>query len=155
MGSLTAALLGIIVGALLKGLIDVALEERRDRARQRAALRLLSTDLLHARSSLQASVNNQEWWPETWSFRSSTWSEYGELLAARLDTDDWAEIAWAFHSLQGVEGYVTALRAASPVPLIAFDDPSEAQYLEQAIERVRAARRVIARLLKAPDGSLP
>lgn len=148
-----AALLGIIVGALLQGAVNLWLDERRESKRERAALRLLGQDLLRAESMIRTAVHRQEWWPATWTVASSAWETQRELLAARSGSRDWGAIAWAFFNLYDLEAHVEVLRADAAaagrtVPL--FNRLPDTADLEAALANTDRARAVVERLLDGP-----
>ncbi len=141
-------LLGVIVGAILNGAVQDRQTEKGLASQERAALRLLSDDLLTVRATMRVAVRDREWWPPSWEFSWSAWDTYRELLAARMEDRDWDQIAAVFFKLRDLVKWLEAQRAGpvppppypGAVPMLEFrvgDDDVRLRNLIQRIEQVR------------------
>lgn len=98
-------LAGVVVGALVTGVVNYGFEWRRARLNTRVALRLLETELASADDALNRRINATAWWP--WPVGESarrTWGEHrSELAGISLSSDDWYAIYGAFNAIEVIE----------------------------------------------------
>jgi hypothetical protein len=150
--SIVAALLGIIVGALLKGAVDVWLDERREKKQERAAVRLLREDLSVAHNALVTSLEREEWWPPSWPLSWTAWEAHRELLAGRLAPEDWTRVASGFSIIEIIDRHVAVLTDRHLAAGKAESDPPDfrsrdKQHLERAADLVAVAQEAVEDML--------
>lgn len=104
-------LLAALIGVLLGGVAELWVESIRRGRSAAAAMLLIRDDLDHARALIKASLGGSRWWASTFELPVQNWLQYGELLATRLDREDWNLIATAFGNLRDLSGHVAARRA--------------------------------------------
>lgn len=90
MTSAIFSLIGVVVGGLLTGAVQVFQQRRSDRAQMRAGLRLVSAELRDMENFLAAAEGSAEP-PVVWA-----WPEYRALLARLLDDETWVAVAGAY-----------------------------------------------------------
>lgn len=102
------AFLAGVAAVSVKGWIDYALEERRERKALRAGARLVSAEIRSASVYLKMLSEKQEddygWWPKEQSpFLTPAWDEYAYLLAGAAGPFEWGYIQSARTTLTSVE----------------------------------------------------
>jgi hypothetical protein len=101
------AFIGGVTAVAVKGWIDYALEERRERKVLRAVARLISSELGGTKAFLQTVLVTDDrvgWWPkETSPFATPAWNEHRYLLAAGTNSVDWRLMRQAYASMPGLE----------------------------------------------------
>jgi hypothetical protein len=97
-----ATLLGVMVGAVLGGLIDYRLARRREQAEGRAGARLLQVNLSEA-GPLLAAAERDSTWLATAVLRTDAWNQYRGVMASVLDASRWETVAKAMGALQELE----------------------------------------------------
>ena len=92
---------GVVVGALLAGIVAEAREARREGQLTRAVMKVLLVDLLELRSNLNWSLEDgiAHFSCADVERITATWLEYRRLLAGQIDSeDDWATLARVFQT---------------------------------------------------------
>src|SRR4051794_21110460 len=97
--SIIFGFLGGVVGAAVKGYVDVILERRREARATRAAVRLMATASSMHTSVAKNLVNSRVWgrWPRQAEELEKIWSENRQLLASSLDDIHWERVHNAYH----------------------------------------------------------
>jgi len=106
-------LLGVLVGALVTGLVNWLLERSRQKGDAHAAARLLKTEVAAARKQAELVLADDGGkWPiayrPTWR---QSWGTYRRPLAALMPRDDFDRVAAAYAVMDEMQGGFTAGRA--------------------------------------------
>jgi hypothetical protein len=96
-------LAGVVVGGLVIGSVNFALERRRERSSAQVALRLLEVELAIAAADADSVIEKGPWSP--WNFERAhrTWDEYRVDAARVLSADDWTKVSIGFYGVDAVE----------------------------------------------------
>jgi hypothetical protein len=96
-------LAGVVIGGLMTGGVNYALERRREQASARVALRLLDVELAIAAASSDSILKDGRW--SSWNFERAhrAWDEYRADAARVLSTDDWTKVSMGFYGIEIVE----------------------------------------------------
>jgi hypothetical protein len=90
-------LLGVIVGAVINGVVTAALQRRTDRADQRSAARLVRSELVGYRSlALEAAQRPPDHLPQLQNATPVLWQSNRTVLARALSDQHWALVARAY-----------------------------------------------------------
>ena len=132
-------LAGVVVGGLVTGAVNYALERRRDRANARVAVRLLWAELLLAAASVDWRLEQDAWSP--WSFESAhrAWNEHHAELARAVSMADFADVTVGFAAV----GRAEATFAYKPVA--ARLDADDRQALTDASKSLHDAASALQR----------
>jgi hypothetical protein len=96
-------LAGVLVGGLVTGGVNYALERRRENASARVAMRLLEAELALAGARADDVIERGRW--SAWNFKRAhrTWDEYRAQAASGLSGNEWVTVAIAFNRVEVVE----------------------------------------------------
>lgn len=97
------ALAGGLVGVLLGGGVQVAVEERNHRAATRRAARLLYGDHLLALVAVRSFVGLAYWWSDESAPPLEDWRRYREALADKMSGRDFQTVDGAFHRVADLD----------------------------------------------------
>jgi hypothetical protein len=86
-----AALLGGVLGALTGGVVDWALERRRERAKAKAGARLIRSKLHTVAVQIGISESDGHW-RSAWEMSLEEWESYRDVLAPALSVSQWAAV---------------------------------------------------------------
>src|SRR3954449_6760884 len=91
MNEAVAGLLGVLLGGLLTGTIEVVRERRRERIASGVAIRLVHAELVRAGSAVGLLARGEAKWRDvkTSVLDDVTWTEYRATLAQSLGTPEW------------------------------------------------------------------
>ena len=105
-------LLGTLTGALATFEATQSVTRNEQRARKRAAGRLLQEDLAFARARCLNAQRNGRFWAPRLDLRLDGWERHRETVAQDLDrAGDWQSIAGAFDAMRAVQSKCTSLRS--------------------------------------------
>jgi len=96
-------LLGIIVGALLGGVVQVGVARVERRATTRRAARLLYGDHVIALSAVRSMAGMEFWWSDEAAPTLDGWRRYREDLAGAMPGPDFQTVDGAFYRVAGLE----------------------------------------------------
>jgi hypothetical protein len=96
-------LLGVLVGGVLGGGVQVAVAARERRQEARAAARLVFRDLWLAQDMLEAATRAETWWDPGFAIPLDDWRTYRKALASALPAEAWTTVDGAFHGLRVIE----------------------------------------------------
>jgi hypothetical protein len=103
------ALIGIVIGAILSGTIQLFIDWRNRRTMSRAAARVVFADLYAAMESYAEAARKKRWWTRG-DLPLEAWHQYRDALAAVMDGDAFNIVNAAFQNV----AYYDALRRAGP-----------------------------------------
>jgi hypothetical protein len=112
MSAETAALLGVIAGALLAGIVQSAIEWTDRRRRGRAAARVVYAEVHRAHDTFGFATEQGAWWELPIS--TEGWRHYREDLAVAMPVDDFNTVAGAFYGVELLEDWRTRGNAFPP-----------------------------------------
>lgn len=81
-----ASLLGVAVGAVLGGAVDLWVASRQEVKQAKVGARLVRVDLALAAGHLKQATEDSQWW-QFFDTSMEAWDQYRAPLAARLDDD--------------------------------------------------------------------
>jgi hypothetical protein len=93
-------LIGVVVGALVTGIVQWRLERRRETTNRRAAMRLLAADFAVSQALIRPVLETGAWGSERIPLPLEAYGEYRGVISAELN-----KAAWKY-----VEGAVLGLR---------------------------------------------
>jgi hypothetical protein len=136
--STIGALLGVVLGGFLTAILDGIRQRRRDERLERAAWRLLSDELwgtcgAFLRIAKDAAVRRASI-PEP----VASWDQYRELLASRMEDEQWRTVAQSVLAARNMRGELEQLTATEvglgplPAPL-RTELEQTAKMLEKAV----------------------
>lgn len=129
MSAETAALLGVIAGALLAGIVQSVIQWTDRRRRGRAAARVIYAEVYRANDAFHFATEQGDWWELPLS--TEGWRHYREQLAVAMSVRDFATVAGVFYGVELLEEW----RAdGNPFPPEAVRERASA--LDQASELV-------------------
>ncbi|MGY0386364.1 hypothetical protein ACWZJV_05275 [Nocardioides sp. WG-D5] len=131
-------LVGVVVGAIVTGGVNYAIARREERFAQRAAVRLLCTDLHKVVAVTESVANDGNWGPEKGPLPTSAYEAHAGTLARMLPSREWKEVEG---SVLGVL-YLDGIRQE----LIEGDRSATASEL-QSVHRIRGFIEVTLRTL--------
>jgi hypothetical protein len=115
MTTVVAALLGVVVGGLLSGAVQMTVAWRERQRAGRVAARLLYMHLWWAEGGLDLTVKAQGWSDlADWEGACAAWAEQRVALAGALNTNDFLVIAAAFTGIERLRKWSAADLAAKP-----------------------------------------
>lgn len=101
MGEAVFGLIGVVVGGLLTGLVDYALDRRREVRAVKAAARLLSAPMHRAHIELGRLKEHGVWDRDLLrSVNTDEWDRHRELLASTLDFERWLDLMFAWRGVE-------------------------------------------------------
>lgn len=100
-----AAVAGALVGATAGGIVEVAMENRREAKLAKAAARLMAADLKAADVQLRDLESDGKWWRH-YDLSISNWAEHRSVLATRLDSDSFAVVSELVVTFQSMSEHV-------------------------------------------------
>jgi hypothetical protein len=149
MSAAVFGLIGVAVGALVAGGVDLTLERSRERKATRGALRLLRTDLDRAAAMLKTSIAREQWWPAPFVLPTSIWEGQRDLLSTGVkETNDWDAISRACVGLQDLGGFHAALKMDANADNPAYSAQDSEKSLGEVLQKVNAAFDAIDRQLR-------
>jgi hypothetical protein len=148
MGEAIFGLVGVVVGAVVAGGVDYALDRRRERAGLRAALRLVEDEYKDLLSVVAIVLQMRVWPPSDWQAWRSTsrdqWETHRDVLAARLSAADWELIAQGRDIHRRLAGYIEEHGPGKQLTVERIVEDGELRSLEawrdtleRIIERIR------------------
>jgi hypothetical protein len=145
------ALIGVIVGALIAGVIGVTRVLRREAQNLRAALRLVDEETGLWRSQLEETLDHDVWQPGLIDLPSDQWFAHRKVLAARLASVDWdpfASNALALEAIRNIVplGTLSQSSNALPPPLSA----DHRKTVEKGVEALKETQKLL-KPLHAPN----
>ena len=134
-------LVGVVVGGLVTGSVNYALERRREQASAHVALRLLDVELAIAAASADSILKDGLW--SSWNFERAhrAWDEYRADTARVLSTDDWTKVSTGFYGIDVVE------HGPGKLPTGARLDPTGLKLLGEVRRNLYAGANAIRRHL--------
>jgi hypothetical protein len=96
-------LAGVVVGGLVTGGVNYALERRLEQTAARVALRLLDVELAIAAASADRVLEGGQWSPWNFERAHGAWDEYRADAARVLSVDDWTKVSMGFYGVDAVE----------------------------------------------------
>ena len=97
-------LLGVIVGAVINGVVATVLQRRTERADQRSAARLVRSELVRFRAlAIEAGQRSPEHLPQLHDMTPALWHDHRAVLARALEDADWAAVASAYAHVDAVQ----------------------------------------------------
>lgn len=97
-------LLGVIVGAVINGVVATVLQRRTERADQRSSARLVRSELIRFRSlAIEARGRSPEHLPQLHDMTPVIWHDNRAVLARALADEDWAAVAGAYAHVDAVQ----------------------------------------------------
>lgn len=131
-------LVGVVIGALLAGLMTYAMDERSTKKSGRAAARVILTDL-HTNEGLlhQASKDNEWLVLATKPLLIDSWTEYKWQLAQILSDNDWMLVANTFRELESVRLIVAQVPPLAPVDAVGDSVTHARESAERACHALR------------------
>ncbi len=103
MSHVVTALLGVIVGVLLGGGVQLFVAWRQRVWESRRAARLLFGDAWLAIVAIRSMANLGVWWRDESGPRLDDWNRYREALAGAMDGPAWMTVDGAFHRVANLE----------------------------------------------------
>lgn len=114
--TLIAAVVGVVVGAMLRGLIEPKFELQRQRDAARGAARLLLEDL-HDASDYLRDCGTMPVTEVAWSVRETSltaWNDHGAALAVGMRAAEWATLVGPLRLLRKWNAEVGQVEAVGP-----------------------------------------
>ena len=113
------ALVGVVIGALVAGIVQAYFELRRERRDERQAKRIVTGELMQNFLRITTMLNsglapNREFQPMVVS--GSAWREYGPTLARHMDEDAYTAVQAFMETLPTVRGIVAGFDAGEALP---------------------------------------
>jgi hypothetical protein len=103
-------LLGVVVGGVLTGGVNLWLERRREAAEARAARRLLRAEVSDALAGVERALDEGKWpiaWKKTWA---QSWSTYRRPLAAGMPSRNFDAVAASYARMELLQAGFAAER---------------------------------------------
>jgi hypothetical protein len=110
--STSGALLGVVLGGLFTVVVDSFRRGRSEARLERAAGRLLSTELAQSRENLSYIAERRIVRREDLPDVVPSWDQYRELLASRMDQESWETCAHAVSSVRRICGLLEPFAAS-------------------------------------------
>jgi hypothetical protein len=134
-------LAGVLVGGLLTGAVNYALERRREHHRGKVAIRLLEIELAISAASADPIIDDGRWL--TWNFGRAyrTWDEYREDAAGALSDDEWIKLSLGFYAIDVVERGFAKLAVGTSL------DPTGLAVINEARQNLYEASNALRRRL--------
>jgi hypothetical protein len=116
-------LVGVIVGGLLTGGVQLWLEQRKEKRAVSRAKRLVQGELLNAiliyRSMYSTASKTWPYYPDpTTALPTSAWQEHRADLASVLDEQLWQELVWAYALIEVDRTHLAVAKDSAPaIPL--------------------------------------
>jgi hypothetical protein len=144
-------LIGVVLGALISGVVGVTRDLRREAQTLRGALRLVDEETGLWRSELEKTLDDEVWQPGLIDFPSDEWFAHLKVLAVRLASVDWDPLARNALSLDAIRNIV--LRATLSQSPNALPPPLSAEHRKTVEEGVKALEETqkLLRPLHAPN----
>jgi hypothetical protein len=136
--STIGALLGVVLGGSLTALLESARQKRRDQRLELAAGRLLSDELRETRDAFLRIARDTSVRRAGIPGPVASWEQYRELLASRMEEEQWRTVAEAVLAARNMRGELQQLTATDvglgplPAPLRAELEQT-AKVLEKAV----------------------
>lgn len=105
-GTLIAGLGGIYIGARL----ERKAEDRREDVATRRAARLIDADLMLAETGARMCVEKKKWWVSDQRLTSEGWQQYRDVIASRMQWNDWIAVTVAVEAIGDLQGSRDAAR---------------------------------------------
>ena len=130
-------LVGVIIGAVVASVGDLALERRRERKAVRRAARLVGFELVEIYAVLGAAAIGRDPFPADKKERLSTnaWQDFRDTLAGGLAAEAWTRLATAYRVIEMVNG----LARERDQPLRPHRPVQDVEWLRQCARDVRIA----------------
>jgi hypothetical protein len=146
------AFIGGVIAVALKGWVDYALEERRERKAARAVARLMTSELGTARVYLWSVANARDevgWWSKEPSpFLTPAWGEHRYVLAATAEPFDWRKIDRAYSGVARFElSWEKATRETGIGPAL---NDTERAWVEDGVKNIDSAIEALTKIETAP-----
>jgi hypothetical protein len=137
------ALIGVVVGAVVTGGITAVSAWWGRRRAERAALRLIYADVVHALRILEQATEHDEWWPDLEPLPTDRWERYRDALAdSSLSFADWATLDGVFSQLAHLQATCDR-RAANHVQHAHDWLFAQAHMVEDAYRQLLEANRIV------------
>lgn len=108
-------LVGVVIGALITGGVDLILEHRREERALRTAGRMLTLELVEARNLITTSLAEGHWLAEPLRVLSNEqWSEHRGIWAAAKGKC-WDEVSEAFLKVADVRRHHASAKGGTPI----------------------------------------
>ncbi|SRR5579863_172867 len=137
MNAAAIGLIGVIVGALLAGVVNLVLDRRRRIAEARIAARLIDVELKSAETKINSAVGAAHWW--IGDLLREAWRKHQSRLATNVSADALEAVAEAYALCAGLNDEHAAARK------------SEAEQIADAQGRPPAERAEAVRQARAEN----
>lgn len=135
-------LLGVLVGGLLTAGLDEYGRNRNEKRLRRAAGRLLGEEFDQTAKELRSVADTRLVTAATLPDRIASWDTYREILATRLDSDEWVAIATAVGVARASVGSLGALITASvPIGQLSASMQAEARGVAAELDAAASTLR--------------
>jgi hypothetical protein len=118
---------GALVGATAGGLVDWLLGLRRERSAAKAGARLVAGDIASAESQIAVAEKSGEWLG-FYGHPIASWSNYRDVLAVKLSSEDFEAVSQAVMVLEGIRQKLPdsprGAREIAEKGFISLDDPA-------------------------------
>jgi hypothetical protein len=134
-------LLGVIVGAVINGVVTTVLQRRTEASDQRSAARLVRSELVGFRAmALEAGLRSPEDLPQLRNATPILWQGNRAVLARALTDDHWARVARAYAHVDAV---LSVLVFEADGTLVEWRRREAQRLLSQMVEPVEKAALVL------------
>jgi hypothetical protein len=100
-------LIGVIIGGLISGGINLFLQQRKERLSAKVSARLVRDDLYLAACWIEDAVTEGEWeYGSDRKINEQAWNDHRAQLAAVLAYDDYASVGLAYQAVQKVNNWI-------------------------------------------------
>jgi hypothetical protein len=130
-------LIGVVVGGLLTGAVNLGTEWVRERRETRAAARILALELVDDHMKVLAALGTGGWLPLS-RLKFDQWEALGPVLARKMGPRDWAALQSAYVSLGSLLKHVEYGQAPSSSELVP-PVRRNAEMSQRAIDRAATA----------------
>jgi hypothetical protein len=132
------ALLGVMVGGVLNGVVQASSDRARQRRLAHAGVRLVRGELGEIETALGSTVDHRVW-RRAALLPQDAWRNYREVLAQQLPDGLWETVAGAMVDVQGIHARLEHVGGAGPT-----SDPLSDELLQQVtdvrLEVIKAIR---------------
>jgi hypothetical protein len=142
-------LVGVVVGGVLNGLVNVLLQGRADRSTQRSAALLVRTELVRSSSlALAAAQRPPEELPQLQNITPVLWQSQRATLARGFSDDDWTVVARAYAHVDALASVLVFTPEGTLEPWRAREAP---RLLAGMVEDVQQAAVTLGRVAGLPS----